>query len=292
MIAGVMPAARSLGGFSGVRRSSGLMTSPDGVGGDARVERGGVELGVAQQNLDHADIDVLFEQVRCEAVPQRMRGHALVDLGHLGGGVAGAIELTRRHRIDRVLPGKQPALRPRDAPPVAQKLQQLRREHRVTILAALAVLDAQHHALAVDVRDLQRDDLGDAQAGAIGDAERGLVLDAGRRLQEARDLLGAQDDRQLARLMHDRQMPGRVGAIERHGEEEPQRRDGGVDERRAGAGLGQMQLETAQVLVGRRVRRPADEPCQVYNGANVVMLGLRREMADTSCPRSCAGEAG
>jgi hypothetical protein len=42
---------------------------------------------------------------------------------------------------------------PRDAPPVAQKFQQLWREHRVTILAALALLDAQHHALAVDIRD-------------------------------------------------------------------------------------------------------------------------------------------
>ena len=31
--------------------------------------------------------------------------------------------------------------------------QQLWREHRVTILAALALLDAQHHALAVDIRD-------------------------------------------------------------------------------------------------------------------------------------------
>ncbi len=34
---------------------------PDGVGGDARVERGRVELGVPQQNLDHADIDVLLK---------------------------------------------------------------------------------------------------------------------------------------------------------------------------------------------------------------------------------------
>jgi hypothetical protein len=39
-----------------------------------------------------------------------MRGDALGDLGHLGGRVAGAIELTRRHRVDRVKPGKQPDL--------------------------------------------------------------------------------------------------------------------------------------------------------------------------------------
>jgi hypothetical protein len=39
-------------------------------------------------------------------------------------------------------------------PPGAQPLQQQRREHRVAILAALARLDAQRHALAVDVGDL------------------------------------------------------------------------------------------------------------------------------------------
>jgi hypothetical protein len=96
---------------------------PDGVGGDARVERGRIELRVPQKNLDHADIDVLLKQVLCKTVPQGMRGDALGDLGHLGRRVAGAIELTRRHRVDRVKPGKQPDLWPRDAPPVAQKVQ-------------------------------------------------------------------------------------------------------------------------------------------------------------------------
>src|ERR1700736_4437861 len=100
------------------------------------VERGRIELGVPQKNLDHPDIDVLLKEVRRKAVPQGMRGDALGDLGHLGRRVAGAMELTRRHRVDRVKPGKQPDLWPRDAPPVAQKFQQLWREHRVTILAA------------------------------------------------------------------------------------------------------------------------------------------------------------
>ena len=46
---------------------------PDDVGGNARVKRGRIELGVSQQNLDHTDIDVLLKQVRCKAVPQSMR---------------------------------------------------------------------------------------------------------------------------------------------------------------------------------------------------------------------------
>jgi hypothetical protein len=38
------------------------------IGGDLRVERGGLQLLVPQQHLDHADIDLLFEQVRGKAV--------------------------------------------------------------------------------------------------------------------------------------------------------------------------------------------------------------------------------
>src|ERR1700730_9000165 len=71
-----------------------------------------------------------------------------------------------------------------------------------------------------------------------------------------------------------------VGPIERHGEKEPQRRDGGVDNRRARAVLGQVQLETTEILIGRRVRRSTEESCQFHNRADVVVLGLRREMAD------------
>ena len=49
----------------------------------------------------------------------------------------------------------------------------------MTVSLALALLDAQQHALAFDVGNLEVGDLGHAQAGTIGDAERGLVLDTG-----------------------------------------------------------------------------------------------------------------
>ena len=42
----------------------------DGLGGDPCIKRGGVELGVTEQHLDHSDIDLLFQQVGGEAVPQ------------------------------------------------------------------------------------------------------------------------------------------------------------------------------------------------------------------------------
>ncbi len=71
----------------------------------------GVELGMAEQHLDDADIGILFQQVCSEAVPQRVRRHSLLDAGGLGCRVDGAVELTGRERLDRVAARKQPAPR-------------------------------------------------------------------------------------------------------------------------------------------------------------------------------------
>ena len=97
----------------------------DRLGGDLGVERRGVELRVPEQHLDHADVDVLLEQMGGEAVPQRVQRDALVDLGHLRRGMAGAVELACRQRVHRVAARKQPALWPRHLPPGAQQLEQM-----------------------------------------------------------------------------------------------------------------------------------------------------------------------
>src|SRR5271170_1179813 len=98
----------------------------DGLGGDARIERGGVELGVPQQDLDHSDIGVLLQKMRRKAVTKGVRGHLLADLGHLSRGIAGAPELARRHRVDRVHSGKQPPLWTYSLVPGAQQFKQMR----------------------------------------------------------------------------------------------------------------------------------------------------------------------
>src|ERR1039457_3377756 len=63
-----------------------------------------------------------------------------------------------------------------DAPPGAQPLEHHRGEHGVAVFAALALLDAQGHARAIDVPDLQRDDFAGAKPGAIGDRESGQMF--------------------------------------------------------------------------------------------------------------------
>jgi hypothetical protein len=73
---------------------------------------------------------------------------------------------------------------------------------------------------------------------------------------------------------------GRVGPIERRGEEEPQRGHRKVDGRRQGMGSGQIQLEPSQVFERGRGRRSAEESGQLFNRPNVGFLRIGREMAD------------
>src|SRR3954470_344579 len=194
----------------------------DGVGGDPRIERGGLELGVPEQHLDHADVDVLLQQVGRKAVAQRVRRDPLGDPGPVSGGMDRAVELTRGERVERVLSGEQPDLGPGDPPPVPQQLEQLRREHRKAIPASLALLDPEQHAPGIDVADLERYDLGDAQARAIGGTQGSLVLRPGRGPKKAPALFEPQADGDLARLGDERQRFGHRGPVHRDGEEEPQ----------------------------------------------------------------------
>src|ERR1700687_3080804 len=82
----------------------------------------------------------------------------------------------------RVVSGA-PSTRPGNSQPCGcptchqSRIEQLRRQHHIAILAALALLHADDHALAVDVRGLERYDLGRAQASPIRHAERRLVVE-------------------------------------------------------------------------------------------------------------------
>lgn len=131
---------------------------------------------MAKQDLDDADIDILFQKMRREAVAQGVRTDALADPGPLGRFLNGAMELPGRDRLRPALPGKEPAMGQHHAAPLAlaplqtQQVQKMRGEHGVAILAALALLDADQHARTVDIVNLEMRDLRDPQAHAIGHA--------------------------------------------------------------------------------------------------------------------------
>ena len=72
----------------------------DRLGRNARIERGRIELGVPQQHLDDADVDILLEQMRGEAVAQCVRADTLLDASGFRCLMNRAVDLARRDRFE------------------------------------------------------------------------------------------------------------------------------------------------------------------------------------------------
>ena len=235
----------------------------------------------AQQHLDDADINVLFEQVGGKAVPQRVRTDALADARCFSGLVDGTVQLPRRDGVGVVGAGEQPPVRQQDAaslalaPPQPQESEQLGREHGIAVLASLALLDPDQHPLAVDVVGLEVRHLRHAQAGAIGDAERRPVLDARCRFQEPRHLVDAEHVGQLPGTRRQHELARQVGPLEGHREQETQRRHRGADDGLTSAMLALVDLKAPHVLGGRGLGRTAQKSRKGANLTDIIVLGPR-----------------
>jgi hypothetical protein len=85
--------------------------------------------------------------------------------------------------------GKEPLLRlaTESAPVNAQLFEQLRTEHDVVVLAALALPDMDHHPLAVDVADLQVSRFCAACTGGIKRHEKDAMKGGIRGVDQSRD---------------------------------------------------------------------------------------------------------
>jgi hypothetical protein len=106
---------------------------------------------VPEQSLDDADVDPIFQEVGGESVAQGVEAHGLGDpclLLHLAE--------DRLDRLGRQGPAlflslEEPLHRPVRSPVLSQPAQEIRGQHDVAVLAALALLDPDDHPLAVDV---------------------------------------------------------------------------------------------------------------------------------------------
>src|SRR5215472_9485002 len=107
-------------------------------------------------------------------------------------------------------------------------------------------------------------------------AERGLVLEtgAGRGLDEPSDLLPGKHPRQLPRIVRAGQLMGEVGAAERDGEEEAQRRGLRIDRRRLRTLLDLCELEAADVVAARGTGGAADKFGKGFDMPDIVVLRL------------------
>src|SRR3974390_1843160 len=120
---------------------------------------------------------------------------------------------------------KEPELRSGEPPIAAQNPQQLRREHDVTVLAAFALLNSDDLPVTVNVGDLEKNDFRYTQAGGIDRRQRGTTLETWDRLQEADDLVSAQNNRPLLRFARIGDTLGNGVVAECHAIEKAQREE-------------------------------------------------------------------
>jgi hypothetical protein len=113
----------------------------------------------------------------------------------------------------------------------------LRREQGIAVSSALAVLDPDQHALAVDIVDLEVGNLRDAQARAIGHAQRGLVLDPRRCLEQPGGLLDAQHLAHRVGAARGDEASDKIPPPQGNRVKEAQCRDRAVDDPGVGAAL-------------------------------------------------------
>ena len=100
-------------------------------------------------------------------------------------------------RLMGKLSWEKPFLRSNLPPISAQQFQQLGGEWDVAVPITLALLDANHHALAVDVANPQMHDLADAHPGAVHGAEDDAVRKGRSRFQKPQHFCRAEDHRQM-----------------------------------------------------------------------------------------------
>lgn len=227
-----------------------------------------------------ADIGAVLQKMRGEAVPERVDRHALVDACGDPRRAAGRIQHPHVDGATGVASGKQPPLRLCQLPVDPKDAQKLRRQHHVAVLAALAVLDADHPAFAVDVADLQSDGLRRTKSRGIGRGQRRSRLRARHRLEEADHLVGAQHRRQRARRAGIDNPLRDLGMAERHSVEEPQRTHRLVQRRPRDPRRDEMHLEGADVFQAKPLRGSAEVAGKLRHRAHVGSLRRRRQIAD------------
>src|SRR5712672_3960231 len=224
--------------------------------------------------------------MRGETVPQRMNADTLGDAGTPGCQANDPMQLARTRMLPAVagkqpgLTGRHPALLARDAPPFMQYLKQDGRENDVSILLALALLDPDEHPVTINIGELERYDLRGSQAGGVSQAQDRLVLDVSRRGEQPTDLFRAQNNGQAARLAGGDDLLGKIAALQRDLEEEPQSSGTDVDGSHRRPARRQPQLIAMDILGGGLVGRPAQKIGKPFDVADIVELSLGAKPPD------------
>src|SRR5664280_2421941 len=227
-----------------------------------------------------------FEKVCGEAMSQSVRMDVpVIEAGSFGSNLAGTPQDLGGHRLAGCVPtvaGQEPLLRlaPESAPVSAQRIEQLRAEHYIAVLASLALPDVNHHPLAVDVADLQVGRFCAACAGGIERHQKDAMKGGVRGVDQARDLLLAEYLGKMTNLLRVGRLGDAPAALQHVNVEETQSRqtqDYGV---RTVLQLGEEhRLILANVFRAKLIRRAAKVPAEVCNTVQVAADGCFGEVA-------------
>src|SRR5271155_5423760 len=115
--------------------------------------------------------------------------------------LAGVFDGFSRDRLTWMSTRKQPLLRMCGLPVGTQNLQELRRQHYVAILAALALVDPDDHPLAIDCAGIQPNSFRYTQACSVTGGQDYALFSTSNASEEVYDFLRAQNDGQFLRLL-------------------------------------------------------------------------------------------
>src|SRR3984885_9514346 len=172
-----------------------------------QVDRSYFQVSMAEQDLNGAQVGAGFKKMRGEAMTQSVRMDApMLKTRTFSSDLAGSPQDLGGDGITCRVPavaGKQPLLRlaPETSPIDAKFLEQLRAEHDIAVLAALALSDMDHHPLAVDVTDLQVSRFCAACAGGIHRHQQDAMKRCVRGLNQSRDFFLTEYPRKVTHLI-------------------------------------------------------------------------------------------
>src|SRR5881628_3342644 len=155
-----------------------------------------------QVALDETRIDAGFKQMGGVRMSEGMDGDTCFDdTGSLSGGTEGPLDTGATHGGGRcrtlgVIPpggGKEPGGVTMGFPVGAEQRESRGGQGDVAVFGALAAVDMDLEALAIDVRDLQGEGFMEPEAQAVDGGEVDLVVEGGSGRKEPPDLLHTED---------------------------------------------------------------------------------------------------
>lgn len=168
--------------------------------GEVEIEHGGLQLGMAHVALDDAQVDSGFEEVGGVGMTKRVNGDSFFSDGGIKLGAAkGALDTAFGHGSLSLCGACAASTESREdkarmavsRPIAAQQLKSGLRQRDVAILSALAAVDMDHHARAIDIGDFEMEPFVKSQAAGIDGGEVGIILEGFDVGKKASDFIDA-----------------------------------------------------------------------------------------------------